>query len=98
LVKFHEDDVLYVATASCPVVVLIIVINVRVTTIFVICQRRILMTTGSFFQGLGDPIYSVKFEDILNHIGSAVAFLKIDIEGYECKVGTASFKVGNLSL
>jgi hypothetical protein len=38
------------------------------------------------FQGIGEPMYSVKFEDLLKAIGSNVAVLKIDIEGYECKV------------
>ncbi len=32
-------------------------------------------------------MYSVKFEDILKVVGSNVTVLKIDIEGYECKVG-----------
>jgi hypothetical protein len=39
------------------------------------------------FQVDGEPMYSVKFEDLLKVVGSNTAVLKMDIEGYECKVG-----------
>jgi hypothetical protein len=39
------------------------------------------------FQVDGKPMYSVKFEDLLKIVGSNTAVLKMDIEGYECKVG-----------
>ncbi len=39
------------------------------------------------FQVYGEPMYSVKFEDLLRVVGSNTAVLKMDIEGYECKVG-----------
>jgi hypothetical protein len=35
----------------------------------------------------GEPMHSVKFEDLLKVVGSNTAVLKMDIEGYECKVG-----------
>jgi hypothetical protein len=43
-------------------------------------------------------VYSVKFEDILKVVGSNVTILKIDIEGYECKVGASPIIGGNTSL
>ena len=39
-----------------------------------------------YLQGIGAPEYSVRFEDILSLTSADTVVLKVDIEGYECKV------------
>jgi len=41
---------------------------------------------------IGEPVDSTTFEDILRLIGSGPVILKIDVEGYECKVLTKYMK------
>jgi hypothetical protein len=38
------------------------------------------------FQNVGDPEYSVLIEDILSVASADTIIIKMDIEGYECKV------------
>ena len=37
------------------------------------------------------PLNSLKLEDIINYIQSDIVILKIDVEGYECKVSCVSY-------
>jgi hypothetical protein len=49
------------------------------------------------FQVDGEPMHSVKFEDLLKIVGSNTAVLKMDIEGYECKVGKCFYTLSRVS-
>ena len=60
--------------------------NITITLVIFRISDRVLLTTYQ------PPIESVKLRDILDIIPSKTIILKIDIEGYECKVTTFSLK------
>ena len=45
-------------------------------------ELEALNMTGS----LGEPVHAVRIEDILDTVSSKTVIMKIDVEGYECKV------------